>query len=117
MKRMCQAVKHPGPVPRQTIFCKLDPGTYTLTVFADYPLGGLHPCSDFFAQVAIRPLALNDAGQTKQCIASTSDLTRLKVQRSLQLTTTPNWKTMRVPIKFSPRSTTTQIWTQSIEIM
>ena len=59
-RRACQVVRHPGPVPRQTIFCQLQPGTYTLTVFADFPLGGLHPCSDFFAQLAIRPLALND---------------------------------------------------------
>ena len=31
-----------------------------IMVFADYPLGGLHPCSDFFAQIAIRPTIIID---------------------------------------------------------
>jgi len=116
-QRACAAVKHPGPVPRQTIFCRLDPGTYTLTFFADYPLGGLHPCSDFFAQIAVRPTALADTAETKKCISATSDLSRLKVQRSLELATTPQWKTMRVPIKFSKTSSIRQIWSQSVEIL
>jgi hypothetical protein len=116
-RRACQVVRHPGPVPRQTIFCQLQPGTYTLTVFADFPLGGLHPCSDFFAQLAIRPLALNDDRNTQQCLSTASDLTKLKVKRSLESVAKPNWKTMRVPIKFSSAPSATSIWSQSIEIL
>ncbi|CAK0792701.1 unnamed protein product, partial [Prorocentrum cordatum] len=53
--RVCQTSKHPGPVPRQSIFCLLQPGRYSLIFFADYPLGGLHPCSDFFVQSGVAP--------------------------------------------------------------
>lgn len=114
--RACAAFKHPGPVPRQTIFCRLEPGTYVLTVFADYPLGGLHPCSDFFMQVALRPTVLSDATQTSQCLSAASDLSRLKVQRSAELASSPNWKTVRVPIKLQRAPSSVQIWAQSIEI-
>ncbi|CAK9056427.1 unnamed protein product [Durusdinium trenchii] len=36
----CKSIKHPGPVPRQSIFCLVQPGTYSLTFYAEYPLGG-----------------------------------------------------------------------------
>ncbi|CAE8637080.1 unnamed protein product [Polarella glacialis] len=114
--RVCQTMKHPGPVPRQTIFCILQPGSYKLTFFAEYPLGGLHPCSDFFAQVALRPLALAGQGQTEKCLASASDLTGLKVQRTLALTTVPKWQSIKVPIQFDSKPTTTKVWGQSLTV-
>ncbi len=43
---------------RQTVFCTLKPGKYTLNLFAEYPLGGLHPCDSFFLQLALKPVAL-----------------------------------------------------------
>eukprot|EP00929_Paragymnodinium_shiwhaense_P103616 TRINITY_DN67243_c0_g1_i1.p1 TRINITY_DN67243_c0_g1~~TRINITY_DN67243_c0_g1_i1.p1 ORF type:complete len:2048 (-),score=333.28 TRINITY_DN67243_c0_g1_i1:102-6245(-) len=115
-KRICKATKHPGPVPRQSIFCYLEPGSYDLTFFADYPLGGLHPCGEFFAQVAVRPVALQDQDQTRQCLSTQSDMTKLLVQSSFQLATTPQWKSIKVPIRFSETAGTVSVWRNLVEV-
>eukprot|EP00435_Cladocopium_sp_Y103_P003413 s4476_g1.t1 len=78
--RQCKSIKHPGPVPRQSVFCLLQPGTYSLTFYAEYPLGGLHPCSDFFAQVGLRPMALTDQSKRQSCLSQASDMNSLQVE-------------------------------------
>eukprot|EP00931_Biecheleriopsis_adriatica_P047865 TRINITY_DN27623_c0_g1_i1.p1 TRINITY_DN27623_c0_g1~~TRINITY_DN27623_c0_g1_i1.p1 ORF type:complete len:1920 (-),score=347.57 TRINITY_DN27623_c0_g1_i1:48-5807(-) len=113
-EQICKTSKHPGPVPRQTIFCLLEPGSYTLTFFAEYPLGGLHPCSDFFAQVALRPTALGDRQKREQCIAQASDMGSLQVQRSLEATTKPKWTAIRVPIDFYQQPSVVSVWSQQL---
>lgn len=115
-KSQCQTIKHPGPVPRITIFCLLQPGKYVLTFFADYPLGGLHPCSDFFAQVSLRPTALTDEQSKQKCLTQISDMQGLQVQRSMSVTTKPRWTAIRVPINFGSKPATTSVWNQQLTI-
>jgi len=55
---VCKTVHMSGISSRQTVFCTLKPGKYTLNLFAEYPLGGLHPCDSFFLQLALKPVAL-----------------------------------------------------------
>lgn len=116
-RRVCKAIKHPGPVPRQSIFCYLEPGSYDLTFFADYPLGGIHPCGDFFAQIAIRPMALSDTDSVKQCIAAQSDLSKLAVTTATADNVGPNWKAIKVPIKFGEAPAIATIWRSSVEVL
>jgi len=114
--RVCKTIKHPGQVPRQTIFCILAPGSYTLTFFAEYPLGGIHPCSDFWAQVALRPVALASQEKTQQCISEASDLAALEVKRSHALATMPKWTTIKVPISFERSASITTVWSHSVTL-
>lgn len=115
-ERICRSVKHPGPVPRQSVFCLLEPGEYQLTFFADYPLGGLHPCSDFFAQIALRPLEVANREGNKKCIAKSGNLSNLAVVRSYTLVTTPKWEPIRVPVHFEPKPSITSAWMQSFTV-
>lgn len=110
----CRPVKHPGPVPRQTIFCVLSPGTYKLTFFADYPLGGLHPCSDFFAQMAIKPLVL--LSDVDKCMLEAGPKSTLTISPNPVKTLRPVWQTLKVPIEVSLMSKVTQVWRESIEV-
>eukprot|EP00746_Dinoflagellata_sp_MGD_P074024 gnl/MRDRNA2_/MRDRNA2_29958_c0_seq1.p1 gnl/MRDRNA2_/MRDRNA2_29958_c0~~gnl/MRDRNA2_/MRDRNA2_29958_c0_seq1.p1 ORF type:complete len:1710 (+),score=336.57 gnl/MRDRNA2_/MRDRNA2_29958_c0_seq1:304-5130(+) len=113
-QRLCKTLKHPGPVPRQTIFCRLDAGTYHLKFFADYPLGGLHPCSDFFAQISLKPTAL--IGSNIKCLKSASDLSAMKLERGSEFTSVPRWRNIKVPIKFADHATTMKIWSEQVEV-
>ena len=66
----CKPVKHPGHSnsrPKYSLFCRLNPGKYTLKFFAYYTLGGLHPCQYFQAQFALKPLALVPTSTESQC--------------------------------------------------
>ncbi|CEM11840.1 unnamed protein product [Vitrella brassicaformis CCMP3155] len=57
-----------GGTNDQTIHTPLPPGKYGLGFFADYPLGGLHPCDGFFVQVALKPVEL--VKQSGSCVDS-----------------------------------------------
>jgi hypothetical protein len=113
-QRVCKTLKHPGPVPRQTIFCRLDAGVYHLKFFADYPLGGLHPCSDFFAQISLKPTSL--IGSNIKCLKSASDLSAMKLERGSEFTSVPRWRNIKVPIKFADHATTIMILSEQVEV-
>jgi len=115
-RQVCKSIKHPGPVPRQSIFCLLQPGRYSLTFYAQYPLGGLHPCSDFFAQVGLRPVALTDQNKRQSCISQASDMNSLQVQRNLQPATQPQWTSIKVPIDFANKPGIMTVWNQQLSI-
>lgn len=112
----CRSVKHPGPVPRQTVFCILEPGEYHLTFFADYPLGGLHPCSDFFAQMALKPIAL--LGDVDACVreGDVHSASTLTMSEQPQLHMEPNWQNVKVPIEVGRTSRIVQVWRQGLEV-
>lgn len=113
----CKPLKHPGPVPRQTIFCQLVPGEYVLTFFADYPLGGLHPCNDFFAQVALRPVQLIDQQQTPECLDSSHPgVVDIAVEQSSLAPTTARWKEISFGMKMLPMSAVIGITTSDFVV-
>jgi len=114
--RVCKTVTHPGPVRRQTIFCRLEPGKYTLIFFAEYPLGGLHPCHDFFAQVGVRPVALSSESDNAKCILSASDLDQLAIPQSLSSIIQPRWRPIKVPINFQQQSSIVSVWHQTFDV-
>mmetsp|Transcript_16763 Transcript_16763/g.38787 ORF Transcript_16763/g.38787 Transcript_16763/m.38787 type:complete len:1807 (+) Transcript_16763:74-5494(+) len=114
--RVCKTVGHPGPAKRQTIFCRLDPGTYTLTFFAEYPLGGLHPCGDFFAQVSVRPVSLANDAQNARCVQTSGDLEQVAIPQSLSSVIQPKWQSIQVPIDFQVASSIVSVWHQSFDV-